>query len=100
MSVNAPFRTEVAERDLAKGEALSQALAVALRRRGVPPGVADLAAHTGWATFHHAAGRWLDDPAHDLTTHLDRAFTALRDLTAAPANADEPIENLTTAQNS
>ncbi|KIF70590.1 TetR family transcriptional regulator [Streptomyces sp. AcH 505] len=72
------------ERDLAKGAALTEAMAEALRRRDVPAGLADLAAHTGWATFHHAAQAWIDDPAQPLDAHLLQAFNDLHTL-AAPA---------------
>ncbi|MFG1925050.1 TetR family transcriptional regulator [Cryptosporangium sp. NPDC048952] len=65
------------ERDLAKGEAMAAALAEALCRRGVRRRVADLAAHTGWAAFHHAAQNWIDDPEVGLDAHLVRAFEDL-----------------------
>ena len=70
------------ERELAKAAMLGDALAEALRRRGVADGLAGLAAHTGWATFHHAAQAWIDDPAQSLDAHLSRAFDDLRTLTA------------------
>jgi AcrR family transcriptional regulator len=72
------------ERDLAKGAALTEALAEALRRRDVPDRTAGLAAHTGWATFHHAAQAWIDDPTQSLDTHLLQAFDDLRTLSADP----------------
>ena len=74
------------ERELAKHASLTDALAEALRRRGVPAGPAALAAHTGWATFHHAAQAWLDDPARSLDVHLSRAFDDLRALSAPPGD--------------
>ncbi len=90
------------ERDLAKGAAVSEALAEALRGRGVPDRKADLAARTGWAAFHHAAQAWIDDSApgdlaeggsaaggpaaggsaQGLDRHLLRAFEDLRSLAA------------------
>ncbi|MEV7043575.1 TetR family transcriptional regulator [Amycolatopsis sp. NPDC051061] len=70
------------ERELAKHASLSDALAEALRRRGVPGGPAALAAQTGWATFHHAAQAWIDDPAQSLDVHLSQAFDELRALSA------------------
>jgi AcrR family transcriptional regulator len=70
------------ERELAKAAALTDAIAEALRRRGVDDRLAGLAAHTGWATFHHAAGAWIDDPSRDLDTHLSEAFEDLRALSA------------------
>jgi AcrR family transcriptional regulator len=77
------------ERDLAKGAALTEALAQALRRRGVPDRLADLAAQSGWATFHHAAQAWIDDPTQSLDAHLRQAFDDLRALstTVPPAQA-------------
>lgn len=68
------------ERDLAKGAAIAASLAEALRRRGVDHRLADLAAHTAWATFHHAAQNWIDDPKPGLQTHLTRAFADLNAL--------------------
>ncbi|MBI0314018.1 TetR family transcriptional regulator [Streptomyces javensis] len=70
------------ERELAKAASLTEAVAEALRQRGVADRLADLAAQTGWATFHHAAGAWLDDPEPGLDAHLLRAFDDLRDLSA------------------
>ncbi|MEV4252159.1 TetR family transcriptional regulator [Spirillospora sp. NPDC049652] len=70
------------ERDLAKGAYLTEAVAQALRQRDVPGQVADLAAHTGWAAFHHAAQAWIDDPAQSLDAHLLQAFDLLRTLSA------------------
>src|SRR3954469_6272082 len=46
------------ERDLAKGAAMAATIADGLRRRGVDDRLADLAAHSGWAAFHHAAQNW------------------------------------------
>ncbi|WP_328457368.1 MULTISPECIES: TetR family transcriptional regulator [unclassified Amycolatopsis] len=69
------------ERDLAKAASLGDALAEALRQRGVPGRLAGLAAQTGWATFHHAAQAWIDDPSQSLDAHLDQAFDDLRALT-------------------
>ncbi|MEV4349669.1 TetR family transcriptional regulator [Actinoplanes sp. NPDC049596] len=68
------------ERDLAKGAAMAAALAEALQHRGVDERQAGLAAHVGWATFHHAAQNWIDDPAPGLEEHLVRAFAAVRTL--------------------
>ncbi|MFD4874262.1 TetR family transcriptional regulator [Streptomyces sp. NPDC058420] len=70
------------ERDLAKGASLTEALAQALRERDVPARLADLAAQTGWATFHHAAQAWIDDPSRTLDAHLLQAFDDLRALSA------------------
>ncbi|WP_284748963.1 TetR/AcrR family transcriptional regulator [Amycolatopsis sp. RTGN1] len=72
------------ERELAKHASLGDALAEALRRRGVPGGPAALAAQTGWATFHHAAQAWIDDPSQSLDVHLSQAFDDLRALSVSP----------------
>jgi AcrR family transcriptional regulator len=68
------------ERDLAKGAAMAATIADGLRRRGVDDRLADLAAHSGWAAFHHAAQNWIDDPEPGLDVHLKRAFDDLRAL--------------------
>ena len=68
------------ERELAKTAALADALAAALRARGVADLPAVLAARTGMAAFVHATVSWLDDPGLDLGERLDlasRALTAL-----------------------
>jgi|SRR5665213_236203 len=78
------------ERDLAKGAMLARAIAGALRQRGVPDRLADLAAQAGWATFHHAAGAWIDDPSHSLDEHLSQAFDELRALSTIPATGFRP----------
>ncbi|MEV4146372.1 TetR family transcriptional regulator [Amycolatopsis sp. NPDC049691] len=70
------------ERDLAKAAAMSDALAAALRARGVADRLAALAAHVGWATFHHAAGAWIEEADRSLDEHLDEAFADLRALAA------------------
>jgi AcrR family transcriptional regulator len=66
------------ERDLAKGAAMALSVAEALRRRGVDDRLADLAAHTAWATFHHAAQNWIDDSTAGLQAHLTRAFADMK----------------------
>ncbi len=76
------------ERELAKLAKLADALASALRHRGVDNGLATLAARTGMAAFSHAAISWIEHPALDFGGHLDRAFRELRGLTAGePAHA-------------
>ena len=70
------------ERDLAKAAALTEAVAEALRQRDVPDRLAGLAAQTGWATFHHAAQAWIDDPSQSLDAHLLQAFDDLHALSA------------------
>ena len=71
------------ERELAKAASLIEAMAEALRQRGVADRVAILAAQTGWAAFHEAAGAWIDDPSRSLETHLQQAFDDLRALYGA-----------------
>ena len=71
------------ERELAKAAMLTDAVAEALRHRGVADRPATLAAQIGWAAFHHAAQAWLDDPAQSLDEQLSRSFADLRALTAA-----------------
>ncbi|MEU8363402.1 hypothetical protein AB0C27_46040, partial [Nonomuraea sp. NPDC048882] len=66
------------ERDLAKAAAMAEAVAEALRRRGVADRPAVLAAQTGWAAFHHAIQSWIDDSAQSLDAHLLQTFDDLR----------------------
>lgn len=77
------------ERELAKHAWLTDAVAEALRQRGVDDGPAGLAARTGWAAYQHAVQSWIDDPAPGLDAHLVRAFDDLRALsaTALPTRA-------------
>lgn len=70
------------ERDLAKHASLIDAVAEALRQRGVDERLADLATRAGWAAFDRAARDWIDDPGQSLGAHLDRAFHDLRGLIA------------------
>ena len=71
------------ERELAKVAALAEALALALRQRGVNESLAALAAQTGMATFRYAVASWFADPAGGLGTHLDRAFEELDGLASS-----------------
>jgi AcrR family transcriptional regulator len=71
------------ERELAKHAWLTDAVAEALRQRGVGDGLADLAARTGWAAYQHAVQAWIEDPAQRLDVHLSQAFDDLRALSAA-----------------
>lgn len=75
------------ERMLTKTAGLVEALAGALRRRGVEPAAADLAAQVGMAAFGYAARAWLQDPAAGLDACLGRAFEALQAL-APPGRAE------------
>ena len=70
------------ERVLMKTAGLVEALAGALRRRGVDDAVAAFAAQLGMAAFGYAANTWFEDPAAGLETHLIRAFDLLHSLSA------------------
>lgn len=70
------------ERELAKHASLTDAVAEALRHRGVGSAVAGLAARTGWAAYQHAVHAWIDDPSESLDAHLLQAFDDLRTLSA------------------
>jgi AcrR family transcriptional regulator len=70
------------ERELAKAASLTDAVAAALRQRGVAGRLADLAAQAGWAAFHQAVQAWLDDSTQSLDAHLSAAFDDLRLLSA------------------
>jgi AcrR family transcriptional regulator len=82
------------ERELAKAASMTDAVAEALRQRDVPDRLADLAAQTGWAAFHHAAQAWIDDPSQSLDAHLLQAFDDLHALsaTAPPARSENGTE--------
>jgi AcrR family transcriptional regulator len=71
------------ERQLAKTASTIAALAAALQRRGVEANLATLAAGTGMALFGYAARAWYEDPSVGLGIHLERAFQALRGLSAS-----------------
>ena len=73
------------ERELAKHAALADALAAALRARGVAELRAVLAARTGMAAFVQATVAWLDDPTPGLGERLD---LARRELDALVADTD------------
>ena len=70
------------ERELAKLEALSDALARALRARGVTDLQAALAARVGMAAFADATLSWLRNEEPGLTERLDLAERALKALIA------------------
>ena len=70
------------ERQLGKTASTIALLAAALEQRGVQPRLATLAAGTGMAVFGHAAQTWIKDPSLGLDVHLERAFQALRGLSA------------------
>ena len=68
------------ERELTKHAALADALADALRARGVAPREATLAAQAGMAAFVLATTAWLDEPASGLRERIDAAREDLREL--------------------
>ena len=68
------------ERELAKVAALTDALASALRARGVGDLKAVLAARIGMTAFAHATISWLDEPEPGLATRLDLASRELKAL--------------------
>ncbi len=76
---------ELQERSAAKRAALSEAMAQALRTRGVSELVADLAAEVGARAFYSAFDRWtssadlrtLDDYAREVFGELKRAMSVL-----------------------
>lgn len=78
---------ELRERELAKAATMTEAVAGALRERGVAPRTADLAAHVGWTAFHHAAGAWVEDPSPGMAHQVDQAFADLRQLCLADSPA-------------
>ena len=96
ISANAALR----ERDAAKGAAMGRALARALVDRGVDERVAALAAQAGWAAFHQAMARWIQEPDADLPSCIRSSIADLRAIGlagqvgapagAAPALPDEP----------
>ena len=68
------------ERELAKLEALADALALALKGREVSDLQATLAARAGLAAFAHATISWLENEEPGLADRLDLAEQALRAL--------------------
>ncbi|MGW4792841.1 TetR/AcrR family transcriptional regulator [Nonomuraea sp. NPDC004297] len=75
--------SDLRERELLKLAALTEAMADALRRRGVPDPAASLAAELGCLAFRNAYTRWAD-PAND-RHFADVARQELDDLMAATA---------------
>ncbi|WP_269855800.1 TetR/AcrR family transcriptional regulator [Streptomyces sp. RPT161] len=74
---------ELHERELIKLAKLADALADALRARGVADPAAELAAQTGVTIFHSAFGRWVrqDDP-EALRRLMDESLADLRAVVA------------------
>lgn len=73
------------ERELAKEAALAEALALALRQRGVDEPLASLAAQIGMAAFRYAVVSWFADPSWGLGVCLERAFDELDGLVSSLA---------------
>ncbi|WP_246127816.1 hypothetical protein [Amycolatopsis rhizosphaerae] len=86
------------ERELAKNASLTEAVAEALRQRGIGDRLAGLAAQTGWAAFHHALQAWIDDPALSVYAHLSQAFDDLRALSASALATKESPEVLDSSE--
>ena len=70
------------ERELMKIAALADALAAALKERGVADLPAVLAARTGMAALVHATLSWLEDPTVGFGERIDGAFRELKALFA------------------
>ncbi|WP_236789567.1 TetR/AcrR family transcriptional regulator [Amycolatopsis sp. GM8] len=70
------------ERAQAKTTILTEALATALRERGVSQSVASLAAQIGMAAFGQAAAVWFNHPDRDPDKLLSAAFEDIRALGA------------------
>ncbi len=71
------------ERELLKFSTLADAVAEALRRRGVPTLTANLAAETGVTVFKIGFATWIaDDSTGDFAQCIREAFGRLRALTA------------------
>jgi AcrR family transcriptional regulator len=84
VSANAELR----ERELIKLAALTDAVAGALRDRGIPEPAASLAAETGAAVFKVAFARWASEPGQaDLPGIFRAQMAELRDVLADRAPA-------------
>lgn len=70
------------ERQQAKTVLLTEALAAALRERGVTDATASFAARVGMAAFGHAGALWFAAPDRDFDAILHDVFAALPSLTA------------------
>jgi AcrR family transcriptional regulator len=78
VSANADLR----ERELIKLAGLADAVAGALRERGVPEPAASLAAETGVAVFKPAFARWVRGPGQDLPEIIRASVAELRGVLA------------------
>ncbi|OCJ07173.1 hypothetical protein A6U86_08845 [Rhizobium sp. AC27/96] len=70
------------ERQAAKVNSLTEALAAELRERGVAARRASLIAKIGMAVLAHAVASWLDGGSQELDDHLIQAFEDVSDLSA------------------
>ena len=81
---------ELRERELSKLAALGGALASALRRRGLAPAQASLAAEVGIAVFKVAFDRCMSDPRRrKLAAHLHTAMAELAALELGSSGTEE-----------
>jgi AcrR family transcriptional regulator len=78
---------ELQERELIKLSSMAEAIAAALRGRGVPEEAATLAGQTAMTIFQVAFARWVDQPdPHALPRLISETLAELQALTAsAPA---------------
>ena len=74
------------ERVLTKTAAITAALSVALRHRGVDEGVAAFAAQIGMAMLSKATQAWLASPEAGLGASLAEAYAELRRLSLRPTS--------------
>ncbi len=77
--------TELRERELSKMAALTDAVTDALQQRGVPTRTAQISARVAVTAFTVAYDDWVDNPKHDLATHMDHAITDFRAALATTA---------------
>ncbi|THG33242.1 TetR/AcrR family transcriptional regulator [Naasia lichenicola] len=77
--------TELQERSMLKSVGLAEAMADALRSRGVPDAVARLAAEMGVLAFHHGFEEWSASTDDDGASLVRRTTAALDELRAAAA---------------
>jgi AcrR family transcriptional regulator len=78
---------ELQERGLTKFAAVAEALAAALRQRGVPTSEAALLAEVGVAIFRSGFDRWVDSPAAgDLSARMREAGAELTGALAVPSH--------------
>jgi len=73
---------ELKERELIKLATLAEAIAEALRRRGVGDRAASLAAEAGIAVFKLAFDRWVHDTERTLAQHVRETLSALQAVAA------------------